>query len=215
MEQVITAVVSEKGSQKRKVFVNDSFLFAAYPAELSQRGLKEGVQLADTVYQEFCHDVLLPRAKKRVLNLLTTKDRTKKELCDKLSSDGYPQEVAEEAIEYADSYHYVDDLRLAASYIRAGQEEKSRRQLTVKLTEKGVSREVIEEAFEIVCEERLEVMGDEYEEAEITALRRLIAKKSKNQTVFSEKERQKLMTSLYAKGFRQADIARVFDSIKE
>ena len=85
MEQVITAVVSEKGSRKRKVFVNDSFLFAAYPAELSQRGLKEGVQLADTVYQEFCHDVLLPRAKKRVLNLLTAKDRTKKELCDKLS----------------------------------------------------------------------------------------------------------------------------------
>ena len=167
------------------------------------------------MYTEFCQEVLLPRAKKRVLNLLTAKDRTRKELYDKLSSDGYPKEVAEVAIEYAGSYHYVDDLRLAAAYIRASQEEKSRRQLTVKLTEKGVSREVIEEAFEIVCEERLEVMGDEFEEAEITALRRLIAKKSKNQTSFSEKDRQKLMASLYAKGFRQADITKVFDSMEE
>ena len=75
-----------------------------------------------------------------MLNLLIAKNRSRKELCERLSSDGYPPEVAAEAVEYAEAYHYVDDLRFAVTFLRSKQEEESSRRLAMRLGEKGISR---------------------------------------------------------------------------
>ena len=37
----------------------------------------------------------------------------------KLLKDGYPEEVCAAAVDYAKGYHYVDDLRYAATYLRS------------------------------------------------------------------------------------------------
>lgn len=206
MERIVTAVEICRGSRKRKVYINDEFLFSLYPAELSRSGLEEGVSFTDELCSEVFQEILLPRAKKRVLNLLIAKDRSRKELCERLSSDGYPPEVAAEAVEYAEAYHYVDDLRFAVTFLRSKQEEESSRRLAMRLGEKGISREVIQEAFDMVREERIELMGDEFEEAEQTALFRQIRRRTSNPSELTEKERQKLMAALYARGFRSSDI---------
>ncbi|MDE7298967.1 MAG: recombination regulator RecX [Lachnospiraceae bacterium] len=206
MERTITSIESCKGSRKRKVYVNDEFLFSLYPAELRQYELEEGSLLTEELWAEILRDALLPRAKKRVLNLLIAKDRSRKELSERLVADGYPAETAEEAVEYAEAYHYVDDLRFAVNLLRSRQEEESSRRLSMRLNEKGISREVIEEAFDTVREERIELMGDAFEEAEQTALRRQIRRRTSDPASLSEKERQKLMAALYARGFRSSDI---------
>lgn len=209
MERIITGIEAVKGSRKRKIYVNDEWLFSLYPAQVRQHGLKEGMQLTPELYERICAETLLPQAKKRVLNLLIAKDRSRRELLEKLSGDGYPAEVCETAVEYAESYHYVDDLRFAVTYLRSHEEEKSRLQLSMKLKEKGIGREVVDEAFDTVREERMEQMGEEFEEAELTALRRQIVRKVKNPSSLTEKEVQKLVASLYAKGFRSTDIREV------
>lgn len=209
MERIITGIEAVKGSRKRKIYVNDEWLFSLYPAQVRQHGLEEGMQLTPELYERICAETLLPQAKKRVLNLLIAKDRSRRELLEKLSGDGYPAEVCETAVEYAESYHYVDDLRFAVTYLRSHEEEKSRLQLSMKLKEKGIGREVVDEAFDTVREERMEQMGEEFEEAELTALRRQIVRKVKNPSSLTEKEVQKLVASLYAKGFRSTDIREV------
>ena len=103
----------------------------------------------------------------------------------------------------------MDDLRFALTYLRSHGEEKSGQQLRMKLREKGIGREVVEEAFEAFREERLEQMGDAFEEAEHTALRRQICRKVKGAGNFTQKDIQKLYASLYAKGFSGTDIRSV------
>lgn len=202
MEQRITKIEAVKGSKKRKVYVNDCFLFSIYPGELREYGLKEGMELSAELYKKIEEELLLPRAKRRVMNLLLAKDRSRKELEDKLLSDGYPKQAAYDAIAFVESYHYIDDFRYAARVIRAGQEEKSKKQIMMKLLEKGISRDVAEEAFELVRQERMELQGDDFEEAELSAIRKLVQKKAAGCIdSLTEKERQKIMASLYAKGF--------------
>lgn len=214
METVITAIEAKKGSRKQKIYVNGEWRFSLYPGQTYQYKLKEGMEISDLLYQQICKETLLPQAKKRVLNLLTARDRTRRELLEKLAGDGYPEEVCTTAVEYAESYHYVDDLRFAITYLRSYEEEKSHLQLLMKLKEKGILREVADKAFEMVREEREERMGEEFEEAEIVALRRQIAKKTKS-AALSKQDAAKLFASLAAKGFSPSDIRSMFKQIKE
>lgn len=213
MERVITAIESVKGARKRKVYVNDEWCFSLYPAQIRSHDLKEGTVLTEELYGKVCAETLLPQAKKRVLNLLIAKDRSRKGLLEKLAGDGYPQEVADAAVEYAESYHYVDDLRFAVTYLRSHAEEKSGFELTAKLKEKGIGREVVDEAFEAFREERLALMGEAFEEAELTALRRQIARKAKAPASLTGRELQKLTASLCAKGFRAQDIRGILKDL--
>ena len=45
------------------------------------------------------------------------------------------KEAVEQAIAYVKSYHYIDDLRYACSYVRYQKEKKSNRRLQQDLTE--------------------------------------------------------------------------------
>ncbi|MDE7211875.1 MAG: RecX family transcriptional regulator [Lachnospiraceae bacterium] len=213
MERVVTAIELVKGGRKRKIYVNDEWAFSLYPAQIRGHGIEEGMVLTGELYERICTETLEPQAIKRVLNLLIAKDRSRKELLEKLAGDGYPPEVAQTAVEYAQSYHYVDDLRFAVTYLRSHEEEKSRLQLSMKLKERGIAREVVDEAFETVYEERLERMGEDFEEAELTALRRQVGRKVKNPATLTQKDVQKLTASLCAKGFRGADIRRVLGAL--
>lgn len=212
MEQKITKIEIVKGSKKRKLYVNGSFLFSAYPRELREYGLEEGMELSAELYGKIVGELLLPRAKRRAMNLLLAKDRSRKELEEKLLSDGYPGQVVLDAAAFVESYHYIDDFRFATRLIRAGQEEKSKKQIMAKLAEKGISRGVVDEAFELVRQERMELLGDGFEEAELSAVRRIIHKKARDLESLTEKDRQKIMASLYARGFPAAYIRQVMHS---
>ena len=91
---------------------------------------------------------LLIKGKKRALRLLERKDYSRKELSDKLKKDGYAEELVEKIIEYIDSYHYLDDIRVAGSYIRSRMGYKSKRELEYMLKQKGIREEEIDSAME-------------------------------------------------------------------
>ena len=52
-----------------------------------------------------------------------------REEADKLKKDGYTDEFVGKIIEYIDSYHYLDDTRVAGSYIRGRMGNKSKKEL--------------------------------------------------------------------------------------
>ena len=71
--------------------------------------------------------------KKRALHLLERKDYSKRELVERLQKDGYEIELIEEIIAYVDSFHYLDDVRVAGAYIRVRKHQKSKRELAEKI----------------------------------------------------------------------------------
>ena len=88
------------------------------------------------------------RAKKRVLHLLERSQKSEKQLRDKLKEGGYEQDVIDEAIDYAKSYHYIDDERFARDFVRLSCHNKSRIRLKQDLSQKGIDKDLIDIAIE-------------------------------------------------------------------
>ena len=118
----------EKG-RRRLVFETGERL-VLYKGEIRSYDLSEGQDIPETLYQELLCDVLGKRATKRAMHLLEKQDRTEYQLREKLRQNEYPKEAVEQAIAYVKSYHYIDDLRYATTYISYQQKKKSRQKTT-------------------------------------------------------------------------------------
>lgn len=147
----------------------------------------------------------LNQGKKRALRLLERRDYSRKELSERLRKDGYDSELIARIMEYLDKYHYLDDARVAGSYIRSRKEYKSKRELEYLLKQKGISEEEIDAALE---ENYKNEDGSSQEEA---VIRKYLQKYRVDEMVLEEmayEEKQKLAAKLYRKGFGQEKIRK-------
>lgn len=149
---------------------------------------------------------LLLKGKKRALRLLERKDYSRKELTDRLLKDGYEETMVGQIIEYVDSFHYLDDSRVAGSFIRGRKEYKSKRELEFLLKQKGISEEEIELAME---ENYKNEDGTAQEEVAIARYLRKYHVTEEQLAAMSYEEKQKIAAKLYRKGFDSDKIRKL------
>lgn len=95
------------------------------------------------------------------LYLIEFKDRTEKELRDKLKEKGYEENSIEDEIEFLKNYGYIDDKRYAEHFISDAINLKKwgRIRIRTELQRKGVDREItdnaIEDAFAELSDDRV------------------------------------------------------------
>lgn len=188
----------EKG-RRRLVFETGERL-VLYKGEIRSYDLSEGQDIPKTLYQELLFDVLGKRATKRAMHLLEKQDRTEYQLREKLRQNEYPKEAVEQVIAYVKSYHYIDDLRYACSYVRYQKEKKSNRRLQQDLQKKGVAKEFIEQA-----------LLEEGNEDETDAIQRLLEKKGYTPEMPRE-QANKIYQFLLRRGYKSSDILYVMRS---
>ena len=138
--------------------------------------------------------------KKRALHLLERKDYSKRELVERLQKDGYETELIEEIIAYVDSFHYLDDVRVAGSYIRVRKHQKSKRELEYKLKQRGIS----DEDIALAMEENYETEDGISQEA--LAIQKYLQKYQVEELSYEEK--QKIAMKLYRKGYASEEIRK-------
>ncbi len=138
-------------------------------------------------------------ARKKAMQLLERMDRTEQNLRKKLAEKEFTAEEIDDAVAYVKSFHYLDDVRYAETYVWFHSASKSRTRLFQDLLQKGVDKEtasgVIEEAYE----------GDE--DAQI---KRLLEKKHYDPGM-ERKEKQRIYAFLMRRGFPTAKILRALD----
>lgn len=195
-----------------KVYIDGDYAFWLYNSELRTYELTEGMVLSETVYNEIIRDVILIRVKKKALSLLERSDNTESQLRFKLTHAGYTEWQLTEAINYVNSYHYIDDRRFAANFIKSNFNSRSRLYIISALSHKGIDKQEASELYDELCNDAAEtdlcdipdgtVTSDVFVPSpELTALRKEIAKKVKNNTKLSYEEKAKLCASLCRKGF--------------
>ncbi len=148
----ITELV-EVSKSRVKVYMDQEFAFVLYKGELHKYGIKSGQELDENVISEIMNEVLPKRAKLRCMNLLKSRDYTREQLRQKLVLGGYPDKVCEEALDYVASYHYIDDMRYALSYIQYSQGCKSKRRIENDLRNKGITSDLLSKAWDQFYEE--------------------------------------------------------------
>ena len=191
--------------QKFQIEIDGQPAFVLYKGELFRYHLEQDREIEECIYTEIVDEILTKRAKLRAMHLLQKMDRTKWELERKLQESGYPQVVVKRALEYVESFHYIDDKRYAAMYIQSQKTKKGKARIKMELMRKGISAELIAEVF---SETENEIDTRE-------AIRSLIEKKCSYSEEMDEKEKRRLYGFLLRRGFASSDILSVFREISE
>ena len=193
--------ILELDRKRVRIRLEDGCEFALYKGEKRQYDLQEGGELSQEQFEDIRQEILIKRARKRVMHLLEKMDRTEEQLRVKLRQGCYPEDVIEDAIGYVKGYHYLDDLRYAQNYVRSHREKKSRRMLQLELQKRGVAKEWIQQAIE-----------EEYEqENEQEQILKWIRKKDYSSDTADLKEKQRMYQFLLRRGFRPNDILHALD----
>ena len=193
--------LSGKRSKKVRISIDGGTDIVLYKKEAARYGMEVGAEIMDGVWEQLIQEVFIPRARARAMHLLEKQDRTRAGLKKKLREGGYPDEAIDKAISYVESYHYIDDARHAASYVRYHQYGKSRRRIEMDLKAKGVSAETIERAIET-----------EFTASEEDMIRRTLEKRHYDHETADVRERQRMYRFLVGRGFAYEDIDRVLRS---
>lgn len=202
---VITGL-TEYDKTKKKVWIDGEYAFWMTRKEIEEYDLKEGMELSASSYEKILEDTVLIHAKNKALSILKFRDRTEQELRLKLTEASFSTDIIHQVIEYVKSYSYLDDARFTMAYIKSRKGIKSKLAIKTELLQKGINRELLRQVMDIEYEER-----EEEEDAELSAIRKAIQKKKKAVRDMSPEERQKLMASLYRKGFEIRKINEVLN----
>ena len=192
---MIVTSIEQHTKTKVKVCLDNRTDFQLYKREIDKYGITEGEELSN--YDEILNEVLIPRAKKRAMHLLEKMDRTKADIRSKLRRNGYPDEAINAAIEYIESYNYLNDERYAYMYVRNYCNSRSRNRIMQDLYRKGVDKDTINDAIE-----------SEYTVDEEDLIRMYIIKRGYDVDNASMKDRDKMFRFLISKGFPLDEIQR-------
>ena len=161
----IVKSISEYDKKRWKVTLDEGAVtFLLYKGEkklLGDAAAKAGAdaaaenagELSEETYRYILDEVLLPRAKKRVLYYLKNADKTEFQIRRKLAEGFYPEEVIEKVMEFLHHYAFADDARYAENFIEAKQGDCSKRELEAKLYQKGIRGETVKEMLSAISAE--------------------------------------------------------------
>lgn len=192
----ITAI----NKSRYKVTLDGETHFVLYRGELLRFQMKQGGELSEKDYESIFCEILPKRAKLRCMNLLKTKDYTRRQLEDKLKQGGYPAEIIEEAIAYVESYGYVDDENYVRNFVEYHMQTRSRRRIENDLLQKGIHRELISKVFDELSEAGLEMdeaaMIQKFLQKKIFTQEQLPIKNGRKCTVFfTEKDFERMQSA--------------------
>lgn len=186
--------ITDISKKQCRICVDYDLCFVLYKGELRQYGIVEGEELTEETRRKVLEELLPRRARLRAMNLLQHRDYTEKQLRDKLLDGGYPEETANQAVEYVRSYHYIDDTRYAQGYLAAFAGKKSLRRMERELQQKGIAREVLEQVVQAWQEQ-------DGGQDELRMACELLGRKHYDRDSCDRKEQQRLYNFLAYRGF--------------
>ncbi|WP_343209179.1 regulatory protein RecX [Anaerolentibacter hominis] len=195
--------IHQETKKRYRVFIDGEDRFFLYGNEIARYHLREDMPLSPELLSELLHDCVYRHAKQKAMALLKHADRTREELRRRLTQNGFGADAVETAIEYVDSYGYINDLNYAQRYVYFAKEKKSYRQIRGELMKKGVSQDIIDQVLE---------QEDGSQEELLT---KLIEKKQRGMDSENPKDFQKLYAYLIRRGFGYEEICRCLKKEQE
>lgn len=198
------------GRSKKKtayrIYIDYEYAFLLYKQDIKEYQIKIQTKITLELYDRIIEDTVYRRAKQKAMAILKHMDRTEKELYNKLEEAYYTDTIIERTIEYLKDYHYIDDERYASNYIRTRKNTISKLSIRTKLNQKGINKDILEKIINIEYDREASDT-----DPEIMAINKAILKKHKDITLLTQEEKQKLIASLYRKGF---DLDNIFICMK-
>lgn len=125
-------------------------------------GIAEKSEIDEETFFELENEIHRRRAFNKAVDLLATREHSRREIVTKLTQRGYEKEIAEETAEKLIEYGYLSDERYARLYARELKEKKKYGNGRIKqeLFRKGIDRDIIENILSENDENEEEVICD-------------------------------------------------------
>ncbi|NMB07033.1 MAG: recombination regulator RecX [Tissierellia bacterium] len=156
----ITKIESQKNNNRVNIYIDGEFAFGLMAEIQYKYNLFEGMEI-DTEYIE---QVLLEeeqaKAKDQALRFLSYRQRSEKEIIDKLKKKGFSENTIENTLIYLKKYNLINDLEFAKSFAndKINLNGFGPKRIKYELYKKGISHEIIQKVLE-------EDKDNEYERA--------------------------------------------------
>ena len=133
---------------------------------------------------------------------ITFKDRTEKEVKDKLKEKGYSSQDIEESIDKLKEYGYLNDENYTLSYIKSNINKKGVRLISMELAQKGINKETISEQFEDVSIDEVGVIED------------VLFRRYRNIDINDDTQKRRVYGYFIRRGFKQEAISKAIRNYK-
>lgn len=208
--KTITKISMQQNGERYNLFLDEAFFCGVSEDTLIKLSLKKGMQIDEERLQELTEEEERNRCFSYAIYLLGRHNYFEKNLRDKLKQKEYNEEQINFAIEKLRSYNYIDDNRLAESFVRDKKRfaKKGPRYIAQALRAKGVDGEAITEVLKenYSEEERLENCRE-------IALKKLDYYKKKTSDTYTLKG--KMYAFLAQRGFEGEIIKKTLGQIIE
>lgn len=137
------------------------------------------------------------------INYVSFKDRTVKEIQDKLREKGYSSYDIEKAVEKLRYYGYLNDSNYALSYIRSNMNKKGMKRINMELLQKGIDRSTITDISEDVEIDEVSIIGQ------------MIERRYGDIDFENEKEKRRIFNFFIRRGFCYENISKAMENNKK
>lgn len=195
----ITKIEPQRNSERVNIYINGEFAFGLMREIQYKYGLREDTE----VDKQFIDEILLEeewlKSKDKALRFLSYRQRSHKEIEDKLKKEGFSQQIINRTIEFLKSYNLIDDLTFAKNFMtdKSNINKYGPERIKYELYMKGIPEDIINKVM------------DEYDDEYSVALE-LAKKKIKS---YKDDDRnaiyRKLGGFLQRKGFSYECISKI------
>lgn len=156
---VITKIEGQRRKDRVNIYIDGEFAFGL----TEELRFKYDLYVGRKITQEFIDSVLKSEERLKVidaaLNFLSYRQRSEKEVYQRLRQRGYEEEYILDAIDYCKDKGYINDLEFARSFVKDKINLNNFGPVRIKneLYKKGVSSEIIQQVLNMDEEEEYEM----------------------------------------------------------
>ena len=147
---IITKIEPQRNEERVNIYLDGEFAFGLMKEIQYKYGLTEDMNID----REYIDKVLMAeeqsKANNYALKFLAYRQRSKKEIIDKLAEKGFEDKFIENTLVYLKSYDLVDDLEFAKSFAKdkINLNKQGPQKIKYELYKKGISKEIIEKVLD-------------------------------------------------------------------
>lgn len=182
---------------KRTVIVSldNEYQFPLYKDVMNLYNLAVGMDINDDKLELIVNKHVKDMARSYILDSLGRSSKTKVQMIEKTLEKGYPRDVVDVIIGEFENLGYIDDYNYARNYYELKATSKSLYYIKNMLRSKGVPDIIISE-----------VLSDGDESYEIKQIEKFLDTKLKGNKNITPNEKNKIIASLFRKGYKTSNI---------
>lgn len=147
---IITKIEPQRNNKRVNIYIDGEFAFGILKEIQYKYKLWENTEID----RNYIEDILIAeqqaKANDYALRFISYRQRSKKEIQDKLTKEGFDNKFIENTIAYLESHRLIDDLEFAKSFARdkINLNKYGPQKIKYELYKKGISDEIIDEVLD-------------------------------------------------------------------